>query len=144
MELAKVKWFKTTGGKIGIVIGSLAVLTGVTLLVRHFVKKGAEKKDDKVGDQTKTDTTTTTTTTDSTKTEPAKTETTPNEKPNPDLPNNGAGCGPIRKAFDRVYDYVKCNNVWYTISKDKIKISKWKSLADNKTASDLLNNKYPN
>ena len=142
MELAKMKWYKTTGGKIGIVIGSLAVLTGVTLLVRHFIKKGAEKKDDtkQIGDQTKTDTTTATTTQT---TEPAKTETTPNEKPNPDLPNNGVGCGPVRTAFDRVFNYVKCAGVWYTISKDKIKISKWKSLADNKTATDLLNNKYP-
>jgi len=143
MELTKAKWFKTTGGKIGIVVGALALITGVTLVVRHFVKKGDEKKLPPA-DETKTETTTPATSATTTTTTPTTTEKPANQQVASDLPNGGAGCGPIRKAFDRVYDYVKCNNVWYTISKDKIKIPKWKSLADNKTASDLLNNKYPN
>lgn len=135
MELAKVKWFRTTGGKIGIVVGALALVTGVVLLVKHFTKKPTEEDKKLPPDETKTDTTT--------KPAETKTEVTPNEKTNPDLPNNGVGCSAVRTAFDRVYNYVKCAGVWYTISKDKIKIPKWKSLADNKTATDLLNNKYP-
>lgn len=142
MELANVKWYKTTGGKIGIAIGVAVVIIGSALGIKYLVKKGAEKKDDKqIGDQTTNPETSPTNTTP--KTEPVKTEPTQNEKPNPDLPNNGVGCGPVRTAFDRVFNYVKCGGVWYTISKDKIKIPSWKSLANNKTATDLLNNKYP-
>lgn len=142
MELAKVKWFKTTGGKIGIVIGTLAAVTGIVLLVNYVKNRNKpndsanETKPGQTTDQNKTETTTTTTTPTDPKTQPVETA-------KSDLPNNGVGCGPIRTAFDRVYNYVKCGNIWYTISKDKIKIPNWKSLAENKTATNLLNNKYP-
>ena len=141
MEITKAKWFKTTGGKIGIAIGALALVTGVVLLVKHFNKKGETKKDETKKDETKTEQGADPKT--DTKTNPTGPFALPLPE-NADLPNAGVGCGPVRTAFDRVYNYVKCGGVWYTISKDKIKIPKWKSLAGNKTATDLLNNKYPN
>lgn len=132
MEITKAKWFKTTGGKVGIAIGIVAAAIGTVLLVKHFRKPKEETKKlpDTKSEENQTN---------QSATPEAKTETPAAS----DLPNGGVGCGPVRTGFDRAFNYVKCGNVWYTISKDKIKIPKWKSLADNKTASDLLNNKYP-
>lgn len=117
----KVQWFKTTNGKIGIVAGVITFITiGVVLLVKHL------KKTEKVEKLTIHE---------------EKIEEPPIVL---ELPNGGVDCGPIKTDFDRASNYVKCGDAWHIISKDKVKIPEWKSLADNKTATDLLNNKYPN
>lgn len=124
------KWYKTTGGKIGIFLGVTALITGIVLAVKHFTNSDPEKKSEEVENDLKE------------KVESSAKEI--DKKEEVPLPNGGVGCGPLRKNFDRVYDYVKCAGIWYTISKDRVKIPEWKSLSNNKTATDLLNNKYPN
>lgn len=135
--ITKGKWYSSTAGKVGIVLGIAVVAIGTYFGIQHFRKPKEETKIPDAG---------------------AKTETKPNSsataKPNnpvaskeytPDqLPNKGVGCGDVKSTFDKVYDYVKCNSDWWTISKDTAngKIKTWTSLASNKTATDLLNNRF--
>lgn len=130
MSVESPKWHKTTGGKILIITGIAAVITGIVIAVKKFTdaSEPSPEKIQEIKDKIK----------DAISSKPVD-----SEKNEPtDLPNGGAGCGPVQKAFDRTFDYVKCDGVWWTRSKDRVKIPEWKSLADNKTATDLLNNKY--
>lgn len=67
------------------------------------------------------------------------------------LPNGGVGCGDVKVSFDKDFDYVKCDGVWYTKSKinavspsAKGLYKEWKSLATNKIATERLSRRYPN
>ena len=128
MEIAKQSWYKTTGGKVGIAIGAVVVLVGGFLAFKYFTKEDKKKTES----DTKKD--------EGVKLPPQKDVTPPSSEGLP----LGAKIGDLKTDFDRTYNYIKANGIWYTISKDKVKIPAWKSLADNKTATDLLNNKYPN
>lgn len=66
------------------------------------------------------------------------------------LPNGGVGCTELRTTYDRDFDYVKCDNIWYTKSKDnaaspyaKGLYKDWKSLANNAVATERLSRRYP-
>jgi hypothetical protein len=125
MELTKgAKWYKTTGGKIGIAVGIAALVTGIVIAVKKYASVAAIPSEKKLNEAVD------------------KIKEVIADMPDDDMPKGV--CGSIQKSFDRVFDYVKCDGVWWTISKDKIKIPEWKSLADNPTATKLLNNKYPN
>jgi hypothetical protein len=50
-------------------------------------------------------------------------------------------CGKVITNFGNLLDYVKCDGVWYATQREGN--IEWKSLADNSTAMNLLNNKYP-
>lgn len=130
MTNVATKWYATKGGKIGIFAGLTVLTVGTILLVRYFKNNSPEKKLAEMADKIK----------DQVEKDPELSKTTENKA---DLPNGGIGCGEVKTSFDRTYNYVKCDGVWYTISKDRSVIPTWKSLADNKTATDLLNNKYP-
>src|SRR4051812_33666720 len=113
MEAPKVKWFKTTGGKVGIVLGSIAAVIGTVLLVKHFRKPKDQStttttsdSSKQITDQPKNDQVAAANNT-STTTAPVNNNT---SAPAGDLPNGGVGCGPIRTAFDRIYNYIKCGN----------------------------------
>jgi len=130
---SNIKWYKTKGGKIGIFVGLGLLATGIMLYVRSQYKSSAQADNmNSVINGLKED---------AEKKDSAIEATTSNTS---DLPEGGKGCGDVKTNYDRAFNYVKCNNVWWTISKDKVKIPKWKSLSGNKTATDLLNNKYPN
>ena len=62
------------------------------------------------------------------------------------FPNGGKGCGEVKTTFDRDFDYVKCDGVWYTKSKPSAKIvyKEWKSLKGNVVANERLDRRYPN
>lgn len=67
------------------------------------------------------------------------------------LPNGGVGCGDVKTTYDKDFDYVKCDGVWYTKSKPNAispsargLYKEWKSLAGNKIATDRLSRRYPN
>lgn len=67
------------------------------------------------------------------------------------LPNGGVGCGEVKFSFDRDFDYVKCDGIWYTKSKAnaaspsaKDRFKEWTSLSGNKVASERLSRRYPN
>ena len=119
MDGSNIKWIDTKGGKIGLWIGGgIVALVTTVLLIRHFRRKKGEEKTEKfklVPVQ-----------------EPVQSELYPPEE----------GCGMIVYSFDRTFNYVKCGEVWHVISKDMVKIPNWKPLS-NKTAINLLNNKYP-
>lgn len=130
----EVKWYKTTGGKVGIValIGLAATAIIVVIRANSKPKQQAEKMNEVINNL---------------KDAADKGELntlTPHNYDSSELPQGGKGCGDVKGSFDRVYNYIKCDGTWWTISKDKVKIPTWKSLADNKTATDLLNSKYPN
>ena len=131
---ANVNLYKTPAGKVGIVAGVLLFITGVILTVKHYTQPTQPAIDDG-----------TTTSEEGTTQTPAQTNSTV-ASPSDSVTNTDSlplgTCGPLHTDFDRVYNYVKCDGVWWTISKDKVKIKEWTSLANNKTASDLLNNKY--
>ncbi len=127
-----IKWYSTTGGKIGIFLGLGALITGVVLLVRKKLSKSESTismdttTPDRIVDQAEAE-------------KPNNTQIAYAEN---DLPNQGVGCGDVKTTFDKAYDYVFCNGAWWTISKDKSKIPAWKNLSDNQVATNLLNNKY--
>lgn len=136
-------------------VGGTIVTVG---LILYFTlgNKSESKKDDKSQDipedKSSGGSTTTTTTTTTTKSEEkgTGTSTTPTVDKST-LPNGGKGCGVVKTTFDKDFDYVKCDGVWYTKSKPnavsayaKGLYKDWKSLAANKVATDRLNNRYPN
>ncbi len=128
--VTKSAWYKTTKGKWGIVIGLAAIVTtAVVLIIKNTNKvinapSGSKKKEQPPA---------------------AQAENVVVDLPNniynaENLPGNGAKCGTVITGFGTTSDYVKCDGTWYTTVKKGIA---WKSLADNKTAVELLNNKYP-
>lgn len=126
MSVANVKWYKTTGGKVLMVLGITAAVTGIVVAINKFkkaqepTKKDIEEAVKRVEEATK-----------------------PLTEPKYDNLPKGGLSEDVKTDFDRVYNYIKVSGSWWTISKDKVKIPEWKSLADNKAATDLLNNKYP-
>lgn len=130
MEVVKKKWYKTTGGVIAILAATATAITGIVYAVRR--NREAEKPAASPSELTK-----------AVVSAAEKLSQEESLTPNESLPP-GKCDGPVRTDFDRLFNYVKCDGVWWTISKDKTKISAWKSLAENKTATNLLNNKYPN
>jgi hypothetical protein len=62
--------------------------------------------------------------------------------------NPSGTCGIRRTDYDRDFDYIKCNGVWYTISKPNssrgVVYGDWLSLASNALATQRLNSRYPN
>jgi hypothetical protein len=66
------------------------------------------------------------------------------------LPNKGIGCSPVRDTFDTSFSYVKCNGVWYVISKESpanestgAKFKDW-TVVESEVTIKLLNSRYPN
>lgn len=74
------------------------------------------------------------------------TDATSGVKPGSGLP--APSCGTIKTNYDGDFDYVKCSGVWYTKSKPAggrpNVYPNWVSLANNATATQRLNTKYPN
>ena len=124
--ISQIKWYKTTGGKVGIVLAITALVTGTILLISKF-NKSSEPTKKKLDEAVK-------------KVEEA---TKPLTEKHENLPPGGK-VEDIKTDFDRIFNYIKVAGIWWTVSKDKIKIPEWKSLASNKAATDLLNNKYQN
>ena len=50
-------------------------------------------------------------------------------------------CSPVITNFGSALDYVKCDGAWFCTPRQGN--VDWKSLADNASATNLLNNKYP-
>ena len=120
-----LKWYKTTSGKIGIFVLVAATLTGIGYLIANSIRK--PKQVPSLPDNT-----------------PTPEQAVRTDYVSAELPNMGKGCGTVKTSFDKAFDYVKCDGVWWTISKDRKTIPNWKSLEGNKIATDLLNNKYTN
>lgn len=66
------------------------------------------------------------------------------------LPNKGVNCGDVKTTYDKDFDYVKCDSIWYAKSKPnavsvtaKGLYKDWNSLANNAIATDRLNRRYP-
>jgi len=134
--ILKGKWHTTTAGRVGIVLGVAALALGTYLGIKHF-RKPKINLDTTPDNSQKTITNTPAAA-------PAKPQSASKTYTADQLPNGGNGCADVKTTFDKVYDYVKCNGDWWTISKDAAngKIKTWTSLANNKTATDLLNNRY--
>ena len=134
--ILKNKWYNTTGGKIGIVLGVATLALGTYFGVKHFRKPKIDL--DTIPDNSQK------TINNKPASAPASSASGQKTYSTDQLPNGGGGCGDVKNTFDKVYDYVKCNGDWWTISKDTAngKIKTWTSLANNKTATDLLNNRY--
>lgn len=117
--MTDIKWYNTTAGRVGIGLGVAGAVVGIVLLVKHFMEPKViditHLQDKKEPDKN-----------------PTHTDSLPTGK-----------CADVKTGFDKSYNYVKCDGIWWTISKDRSKIPDWKSLADNKAATELLNNKYP-
>lgn len=133
------------------IVGTIATIG--TIIYFATRKKGDDKKtsSDNKASQDIPDNTTTTETSGGDKgastTNTTTTETTTSKS---DLPNGGVGCGSVITNYDRDFDYVKCNDVWYTKSKANAAspyarglYKDWKSLEGNKVATERLNRKYP-
>lgn len=125
-EQPKAKWHKSKGAKI--LIG-LVITTGIVVTYLLLRKKPQLEVKKFVDDK--------------------KSETENGIKETPkysasELPNGGADCGELKTTFDKLYDYIKCKGDWFAVSKDRVngKLKEWTSLASNKPASDLLNEKY--
>ena len=141
MTVNSIKWYKTPGGKIALGVAIVGVLTGIGFAVKHFFFD----KQAPTLPPAKTDTTDINT---SSPAQVVKTDYVATE-----LPNLGKGCGTVKKDFDKAYNYVKCDGVWWVASKNGTPITAkwaetadksgvWVSIAKNKTATDLLDNKY--
>ena len=162
MSDVKTGWWasKSKGAKAGIVIGSIVVIAGISYLIYYLNTKDDKPADTGGGrdeadrpDRDGTDTThnETTTGTGIETNNSGNAGNTSSSVNNSSLPNGGSGCAVIRSAFDRNYDYVRCASVWYTKSKEnpatpaiKGTIPNWKSLSENKPASDRLTVAFPN
>lgn len=152
MEGAKLGWFasKSTGVKVGLILAAVTVVGAIGYGVYHFAFK------DKAIDPAKKDETKTTTDEKAivdTKIPPTETHVEQPHLGTPDLtlPNKGVGCSSPVTTYDRDYDYVKCNGIWWTRSKAapatpaaKGKYPNWVSLEKNEVATKLLNTRYPN
>ena len=127
-QILKPKCYKTTLGKVGIFVGIAAIVTISAILISKSKKKSnIAVPDVKKDDVKQTD---------------AKIENSQNST----VGNMPYGvCEQPILNHDKVYNYVRCNGIWHTISKDTIngKIKQWTSLENNKTATTLLNEKYP-
>lgn len=120
------------------IFGTLALI-GTAIYLANRKKDGSKKLDDKKSSDIPSDT--------NTDTVKADVVQVPVDKAT--LPNGGVGCGDIKTNFDRDFDYVKCDNVWYTKSKSnpasayaKGLYKDWKSLASNSVATERLNRRY--
>jgi len=152
------KWWggQSKTAKTLYIVGTLAVIAGVVYFATR--KKGKDTSNKNDGGVTdipkeegiKTPEASSSKTTSSTGT--------PEKKPQQNtfsdkssLPNGGVGCGDVKTTYDRDFDYVKCNGVWFTKSKPNAAspyarglYKEWKSLATNQVASERLNRRYPN
>lgn len=131
---------QSKGAKALYIIGGIGLIaTGVYFATR--------KKEDDSSKKTPT--------TDS-KTQELSEQTSPNQDIQPvidvtTLPNKGVGCGSVKMTYDRDFDYVKCDGIWYTKSKPnaasqfaKGLYKDWTSLKDNSVATERLERRYPN
>lgn len=128
------KWHNTKKGKTVIIAGTILAIAAVGAYF-YFKSKKADPilKDDAPA-------TPEATTYEQKSSEPSQIpESIPNVYDETNLPNNGKGCGEVIKSFGSMVDYVKCDGVWYSTGKKNVK---WTSLAGNKTAIELLDNKY--
>lgn len=135
----KLGWWasRSTGTKVLLVVLGVGIVIGGSVLAyNHFNKQD-----------------------ESPKTPPS----TPESKPEVDavgdkkekkdlytLPNKGIGCSDVITNHDGNFDYVKCNKVWWIISKEnpsneetKGKHPDWTSLESNEVLTKLLNTRYP-
>jgi hypothetical protein len=168
-------WFTrlSGGGKAAVVVGAAGVLTGITMLIIHLTKKKdgktvggssgsinntnandttSDKSDEVAKESGSGSVAASSTPSTSSSTTPSSSSSASNALPQQsNLPNGGKGCGQVKDKYDRDFNYVKCGNDWYTISKanpatpaNKGKIPNWVSLAGNKAATSRLNARYPN
>lgn len=68
-----------------------------------------------------------------------------------DTPTDAVKCSSVITDFDKDFDYIKCDMIWYTRSKKNAKTisnrdlyPNWTSLRNNNKAIDILNKRYPN
>jgi hypothetical protein len=115
IEPIQLPWHKTTTAKI---IGIVAVVAIVAGCVFYFKNKVVVPYSE------------------------PKNEPEPEPVKEAKLPFDGIGCGSIVSKVDRVFDYIKCNEQWYIISKDKSKVADWQPLDESAPIVNLLNSKH--
>ncbi len=112
-EPVQISWHKTTTGKVVLIALTLAAISGAVYL---YVRSKANKKEEEV--------------------------IAPVVGKEVKLPFDGVGCGPVVSNFDHLFDYVKCGEEWFLISKDKNKIADWTPINKDSPINGLLNSKY--
>jgi hypothetical protein len=145
-------WFsRLSKTKKGVLIGGVIA---IALISAYFIlKPSADEEKKTISDELTNDSNEESADALNSKTE-SKVSKTNIGKPAPytgKLPNDGKGCGDVKVAFDRDYDYVKCNGDWFVKSKQnpatvstKGKYPDWVSLKANKVATERLNRRYAN
>jgi len=113
-EVLTPSWHKTTTGKVALALLTLGVLSvGLFLYIRS-------NKEEEV----------------------LVASIVPVQKKEAKLPFDGTGCETIVTNFDHLFDYVKCGEGWFLISKDKVKVPEWTPINDGSPIIQLLNSKH--